>query len=349
MRILIIRLLGFGDVASILVPATRLVRCRYPDADIDVLTFEAGVQIMELVPEVKSILSVGRAQWPNELLPAVESFSKIGDVVISNGYDIVFNLDTWFMPCFLARLLKDIGLDVRGNFLRLSVGELFSRLEGGRLTQGYFSNVSVYLDSTFPNMSDWTRPWWRENPDTGYPDFYLGHCCGFDGPVDMGMDVEPDFEFAAAANGKRIVALSLSGSRRGKRYGRGEDLARALENAGYLVWGRFDGSVPLVKTLARLRVSDLLVGVPTSTQWLARSVGCPTLLIPGSLPPEILRPEACVDRVEPCQYCHQMACPLNLDFPCLDVSPFDIAAKAVDFLSIPGTNGLARGDSGPRL
>ena len=45
----------------------------------------------------------------------------------------------------------------------------------------------------------------------------------------------------------------------------------------------------------------------------------------------------------------QMRCPIGLDFPCLDVSPFDIAAKAVAFLSAPMTAGLARGDSGPRL
>ena len=52
MRILLVRLMGLGDVASILVPATYLYRERYPKAFITALTYEAGEEIMRLHPEV---------------------------------------------------------------------------------------------------------------------------------------------------------------------------------------------------------------------------------------------------------------------------------------------------------
>jgi ADP-heptose:LPS heptosyltransferase len=111
----------------------------------------------------------------------------------------------------------------------------------------------------------------------------------------------------------------MSGSSVAKQYRSAEALQAELVRAGHFVWSQFDGSLPMRSTLARLAATDLLVSVATSTQWLARLVGCPTLVLPGPLPPSVLGAEATVDRVSACQYCHQSHCPQKIDFACMDV------------------------------
>lgn len=335
MKILLIRMLGLGDVAAILVPAVRLVRARHPGAEIDVLTFDAGVDLMTMVPEVSSVLAVTRDQWPETLPQAVDSFLAVGETVLARGYDRIVNLDTWFMPCFLAQALKDHGAPVSGNHLKLPVADLYRRLRAGTLAQRDFSDPPHFLASTFPAMDEWFGRWWQAHPDIwGYPDFYLNHCCGLDGAVDHRIDVAADQAFRAAAGGRPIVALSLQGSKAAKRYKWPDELRRQLEDAGFHVWSQFDGSLPLAVTLARLKATDLLVSVATSTQWLARAVGCPSLIITGALPPVIPGAEASTPAVETCQYCCQTTCPRGLDFPCLDVPPENVAAQAVGFFRL---------------
>jgi len=67
-KILLMRMVGLGDVASILVPAVRLVQTDHPGATIDVLTHGPGVELMQLMPEVNAVLAVSPAQWPRDLL-----------------------------------------------------------------------------------------------------------------------------------------------------------------------------------------------------------------------------------------------------------------------------------------
>ena len=85
--------------------------------------------------------------------------------------------------------------------------------EGTRLAVD-FGKLDRLLDGrSFPDMTDWTVPWWNKYPDAGaYPDFYLRHCCGFAGDIDRSLSVEPDREFRAEAMGRKIIALSMSGS-----------------------------------------------------------------------------------------------------------------------------------------
>ncbi len=71
MKILIMRFLGLGDVASILLPAVKLIKQQTPDAEVDVLTFGAGIELMQMMPEVHAVLGVSQEQWPGELIPAV--------------------------------------------------------------------------------------------------------------------------------------------------------------------------------------------------------------------------------------------------------------------------------------
>lgn len=327
-------MMGLGDVASILVPALKLIREQHPGATTDVLTYEAGSQLMELMPEVNKVLAVSREQWPDDLGPAIQSFINIAEVVAVQQYDLIINLDTWFMPCFLARLMQDSGLPVEGNYLNQPVEAFFNELNNNTLTQNYFSEPQRYLDSSFPHMQDWLLPWWEKYSDAGgYPEFYLRHCCGFDGELDVALPIAADETFKQAAGGKPIIALSMSGSKPSKQYRQREQLVQLLEQAGYYVWGQFDGSLPMEVTLGRLKVTDLLITVPTSTQWLARLVGCPSLMISGPLPPVVLDAEIVVDRVVKCQYCYQTTCPENIDFACMNVAPQHLMDKVRQYFA----------------
>lgn len=335
MKTLIIRMSGFGDVAAILIPAVKLIRYQQPQSSIDVLTYSAGNELMALVPGVDSILAITPEQWPNDLHRAVQSFMDIAETVISKQYDQIINLDTWFMPCFLARILKDLGVELKGNYINLSIDDFFRKLNTNQLTQKYF-NSTDFLDSSFPNMHDWTIPWWDKYPDAGsYPEFYLHHCCGFDGHIDISLAIDLDFNFKLQAGGQKIIALSMSGSKASKQYKFVRQLKALLEDAGYFVWSQFDGSAALQITLGRLKASNLLITVPTSTQWLAKLVGCPSLLIPGPLPPSVLGAELVVDRMTDCQYCFQNHCPINLNFDCMDTPPERILTQVSAYFSTP--------------
>lgn len=333
MKILLIRLMGLGDVASILIPAVKLVRQQYPQATTDVMTYAAGVELMNLMPEVNAILEVKPEQWPNDFNEAIPHFMQIAEVVIGQQYDLVINFDTWFMPCFLARVLKDAGLKVQGNFINQSVEHLFANMYKKALTQHYFSDAGQFLASTFPHMHDWLKTWWNDKFEVknGYPEFYLNHCCGFKHAIDISLEISADEELKQKANGKKIIALSMQGSKVSKQYPFQQTLTKYLQLQGYYVWGEFDGSVPMQTTLARLKSTDLLITVPTSTQWLAKLVGCPSLMISGPLMPKILGAEIAVNKTMKCQYCCQTTCAENLNFACMAVPPQDILFKVEDF------------------
>lgn len=326
MRILVIRLLGLGDVASILVPAVRYLRQRHPGADVDVLTFGPGVELMALVPEVRDVLAVGKEQWPEDIHAAIAHFLGVAQLVAGRNYDRIVNLDTWFMPCLLARFLRDAGAPVEGNVINLPAAVFLELLRVRALDGRYFLSPGNYLESSYPGMADWTTPWWDRFPDApAYPEFFLRHACGFTGALSTRLDVGIDSAWRGQAGARRIIALSLSGSRRSKQYRHGAQLRRALEDAGHFVWSGFDGSVPMRATLQRLAATDLLVTVPTSAQWLGRLVGCPSLLIPGPLPPSVLGAQWHVARRRQCQYCYQNECAMQVDFDCLDVPAPEVA------------------------
>jgi len=327
-RILLIRMMGLGDVAAILVPAVRLIRRRHPAARIDVMTFEAGTQIMERVAEVTDILSVTRAQWPDPLPEAMRSAAALAEQIARRGYDRVINFDTWFFPCFLARLVMEAGIPVEGNYARLPTRDFLAALAAGQLTQAYFGDQGGHAASSFPHMADWVLPWWPRFPDwPAYPHFFLGHCCGLDGALDFSLPATPDPAVCAAAGGQPVVALCLTG--RKLRYPSAEPLVAGLERAGIRVWsGGFAPGVPIGTALDGLKACDLLISVVTSAQWLANAVGCPTLLIPGPLAPRHLGVEAAAAPVIDCQYCGETVCPRGLDFPCLAVPPEALVARA---------------------
>jgi len=322
-KILITRLAGLGDVASILIPAVRLIRAQEPDAVIDVLTYGAGIELMSLCKDVDDVLGVRQEQWPRDLAPATQSFLNIAQVIAARGYDRILCLDTWFMPCFLAQVLIDIGLNVEGNHLDRPVNDFFTALHAGTLPADYFG--TAFMASSYPRMKDWLRTWWlTPQPHANYPEYYLIHCCGLCDAIEPGLPIEPDAAFRSAAAGRPIIAVSFRGTTAIKHYKQADALTRLLREAGYHVWTGFDGSLPMGTTLARLASTDLLVTVATSTQWLARLAGCPSLMLPGAMHPAILGAEHTMGQTVDCQYCCQRGCPAGRDYACMDVPAQDV-------------------------
>jgi len=345
MKLLLIRMLGLGDVAAIAIPAARILRRHYPQAELHVLTYAAGGELMALVEQVDKVITVPASAWPNDLEPGLNSFAAIANDIVATGYDLVYNLDTWFLPCFLARLLRDSGMRLRGNYLQCSTRELLEQVRGGTLTQEYASWPKHYLRSTFANMHVWTNTaWWQTYPNAGaYPQFYLQHCCGFRQHLDMRLPIGADPQLRAEAANRPIIALAASARTRNRQYPHAQALTKLLTDAGCLVWSQFDGSLPLPQSLARLRVSDLLISVASAPQWLAATVDCPTLLIPGPVPPQVLQAQLTVAAHLDCQFCLQENCVADRDFACMNVPPEQIAAQALTFvhnICSPAAGGL---------
>lgn len=330
-KILITRLAGLGDVASILIPAVHLIRKQEPDAIIDVLTYGAGIELMSLCPDVSNVLGITQEQWPRDLIPATQSFLNIAKIIAPRGYDRIICLDTWFMPCFLAQVLIDIGLTVEGNHLDRPVNDFFAALHAGELTKDYFD--TAFMRSSYPRMDDWLHPWWLQTqPYPHYPAYYLLHCCGLGSAIDISLPIEPDTAFKEAAKGHPIVAVSFHGTTAIKQYKQADALTRLLQEAGYHVWTGFDGSLPMRTSLGRLAATDLLVTVATSTQWLARLVGCPSLMLPGAMHPAIMGAEHTIGQTVDCQYCCQRGCPAKRNYACMDIPEKDIMAKVQQIL-----------------
>lgn len=329
-RILAVRMLGLGDVASIGLPAARLLRARHPDAELVFLSHGPGVELLRLCDEVDDVVGLPGDAWPADFWDGVRAFGRLGQELAQRGFDAVWQLDTWFLPCFLGQLFREAGVAFHGNHLRWSMRDTLLGAKAGTLGPRELENAQAYLASTFPCIDDWLRPWWLDAPDAGpYPDYYLRHVCGFPDELATRLAIEPDPALRAAAGDRPLVALAPDARTAARRYPHGAALQRALEAQGLHVWTGFDGSVPLRTTLARLAASDLLVTVASAPQWLARLVACPTLVIPGFVPPETLGADATVPKVVDCQYCMKSSCPEGRDFACMDVPVALVVESAI--------------------
>ena len=332
MKILIIRLLGLGDVASILIPAARMIKAENPSNTVDVLTYAAGVELADLCPEIRDVLAVEKEQWPDDPVKAITSFSSIAFFLTQREYDQIYCIDTWFMPCFLATYLKEIGLNVRGNFISKGTQEITQSVISGAADPSYFKE-SNFLESTFKNMDSWKGEWWNTFTEyENYARFFLLHCCSLQGKYDLTLKVDPDEALSAIASDQKIIAVNHTGSGKNKDYKNYRELVDSLERSGFYVWSRFDGSQPLLKTLRMLHATDLVVTVATSTQWLAQAVGTASLVIPGCLPSNVLGAELCVKNTLKCQYCVDEPRFENQDYECMKVEPALLVNSCLDYL-----------------
>lgn len=334
MKILLIRLMGLGDVASILIPAAYIYRQLYPSASITALSYQAGEELMRLHPEVDDVIGIGKAEWPDDLMPAVKQFMRLGESIAAQQFDLIVNLDTWFMPCFMTRALRDTGFETEGNYLKQGVESFLQIALKGEITQTFFERPGEYMESTFPRMAKWHQPWWKQAPATSYPDFYLRTCCDFDQDLRIELPCERDSTLLKEADGRPIVALSTQGRAGYKNYRHSDELVSLLDSNGVFCWSQFDGSLPMRTTLNRLHTSKLLITVPTSTQWLGRLAGCPSLMLPGPMSPALLGTEYSAPRRTHCQYCyHEKDCPEKRDFECMESDPKALANQVLKILS----------------
>lgn len=93
------------------------------------------------------------------------------------------------------------------------------------------------------------------------------------------------------ATKQKVIALATEARTAERSYPDGKALQKLLEKAGFYVWSGFDGSQPMRKTLSMLKSSDLLITVPSAPQWLATTVGCPSLVVVGEVDARTLMPD----------------------------------------------------------
>lgn len=297
-KILIIRMLGLGDVTCIGIPALRFIQQRNPDAEIHFLTFAAGKEIIQLAEPKVKVIGLEKADWPDNIVYAMETFLGLAEDIVGVGYQQIINLDTWFMPCFLARFLKDAGEPVTGNLMSISVTDLVEQFQTQTLKPEYVNEPAAYMQSTWFSMHRWNTLWWESGlaPDGGYPEFYLRTCCGFSEiKLDMHIEVISDPRLSKIRANQKVVALACDARTQERNYPYANDLKKLLNAKGIHVWSGFDGKVPVKQTLAQLASTDLLITVPSAPQWLAAAVDCPSLVITGNVDPRTLMPDFATD------------------------------------------------------
>lgn len=298
-KILLIRMLGLGDVTCIGVPALRFVRSRFPDAELTFLTFGVGEEVIQLAEPSVEVISLKQGEWPENIVHAMQSFLALAEVIVSREFTQIINLDTWFMPCFLSRFLKDAGEPVVGNVMSMPVAQLLSEFQSQTLSPDYVNNPENYMQSSWLSMHQWHTRWWESPsaPDGGYPEFYLKRCCSFaDCDMDMSIDVVADTSLKSC--GKPVISLNTQARTAERGYPFTDELIKALEAEGFVAWTGFDGSISMQQTLAQLKSSDLLITVPSAPQWLAHAVNTPSLVISGMVDPRTLMPDYATDMSE---------------------------------------------------
>ncbi|GAC24904.1 hypothetical protein GMES_2609 [Paraglaciecola mesophila KMM 241] len=313
-RILLIRMLSVKDAATIGVAALRHFQTKFPDSHIDFLTFGAGADIIHLVdPNVETITLPAHA-WPNDLLVAIEAFLGLAETIIPNEYTQIVNLDTAFMPCFLARFLHDAGESVAGNMLNISVQTLLNQFQDQTLQPDFVQSTERYMQSTFHGMTRLQSQWWNTQQfDAGYTEFYLRECCGFkDIDIDVSLSIESIrntkslstecalSESRSEQTTAKKISLCLADAHDGYAYPYICELKEMLELKGFQVWTNGSKERRLMETLNNVAGADLVITKPGESQWYGKAVGCSTLLISASESPLISMPDYATDQTARC-------------------------------------------------
>lgn len=316
-RILLIRMLSVKDTATIGAAALRHFRQTFPHSHIDFLTFGDGVDIIKMIDPDITIFSLPAHAWPNDLLVAIEAFLGLAEKIIPNQYSQIVNLDTAFMPCFLARFLHDAGENVAGNMLNISVHSLFSQFKEQSLKPDFVQSTEYYMQSSFSGMSRLHSRWWdtQQQFDAGFTEFYLRECCGF---RNIDIDTSIPTEHLPAANSPiysndkgnsavqapteraKTIALCLADAHDGYAYPYVLELQHLREAKGYRVWTNAHSKLPLLQMLSKVSAADLVVNKPGESQWYGAAVGCLTLLISASESPLLSMPDYATEQTERC-------------------------------------------------
>jgi ADP-heptose:LPS heptosyltransferase len=302
-KVLLIRMLSSGDVCAIGLPVLRYFQKTLPDAEIHFLTFGDGAELINLAEPNVQVKHLTQEQWPDDFFLAMESFLGLAEEIIGETYSQIVNLDTTFMPCFLARFLADAGEPVSGNYLNMSVQKLLQQVQDKSLQADYVNSTQAFMASSFANMHKWHGRWWQFDTEYegGYPEFYLTKCCGLvNDKLDQSIVFSADKRLVKKAKTNKVIALCLSQSDDGYLYPYTDRLKKRLEQKGFAVWSDYDAKQDIRSLLKMLSASDLMVCKPSGYRWYAQSVDCATLMISGVSEPALLMPEFATDPVLPC-------------------------------------------------
>ena len=302
-KVLLIRMLSSADVCAIGLPVLRYFQKNNPQAEIHFLTFGDGAELIKLAEPSVLVKNVTKEQWPDEFFLAMESFLGLAEEIIGETYSQIVNLDTSFMPCFLARFLADAGEPVSGNYLNMSVQQLLQQFQDKSLQAEYVNSPQAFMASSFVNMHKWYGRWWQFDVEGegGYPEFYLSKCCGLVvDKLDQAINVGVDKRLAKKAKSNKVIGLCFGQSDDGYLYPHTERLKKLLEQKGCVVWTDQETKGNIRSLLKMLAATDLMVCKPSGHRWYAQAVECPTLLISGDSEPALLMPEFATDPVSPC-------------------------------------------------
>ena len=302
-KVLLIRMLSSADVCAIGLPVLRYFQKNNPQAEIHFLTFGDGAELIRLAEPNVVIHHVTQQQWPDNFFLAMESFLGLAEEIVGENYSQIINLDTTFMPCFLARFLADAGEPVSGNYLNMSVQQLIQQFQDKSLQAEYVNSPQAFMASSFVNMHKWFGRWWQYDAEYegGYPEFYLTKCCGLVvDKLDQAINVGVDKRLVKKAKSNKVIGLCFGQSDDGYLYPHTERLKKLLEQKGFVVWTEQETKGNIRSLLKMLAATDLMVCKPSGHRWYAQAVDCATLLVSGNSEPALLMPEFATDPVSPC-------------------------------------------------
>ena len=302
-KVLLIRMLSSADVCAIGLPVLRYFQKNNPQAEIHFLTFGDGAELIRLAEPNVVIHHVTQQQWPDNFFLAMESFLGLAEEIVGENYSQIINLDTTFMPCFLARFLADAGEPVSGNYLNMSVQQLIQQFQDESLQAEYVNSPQAFMASSFVNMHKWFGRWWQYDAEYegGYPEFYLTKCCGLVvDKLDQAINVGVDKRLVKKAKSNKVIGLCFGQSDDGYLYPHTERLKKLLEQKGFVVWTEQETKGNIRSLLKMLAATDLMVCKPSGHRWYAQAVDCATLLVSGNSEPALLMPEFATDPVSPC-------------------------------------------------
>lgn len=298
-KILLIRMLSIKDTATIGVAALRHFQDKFPDGQIDFLTFGDGAEIIRLAAPEINVFTLPDNAWPHDLLVSMQAFLGLAEDIIPQEYNQIVNLDTAFMPCFLARFLRDAGEQVVGNILNISIQTLIDKFHDKSLQPEYVQSTDRYMQSTFSGMTRLASRWWEGeySPDGGFTEFYLRTCCGLND-----INIRTNLSISAPAKDKRhkVIGLCLADAHDGYAYPYVSELIFQLEARGFVVWSNTSDRYSLPEILMKVAGSDLVVTKAGESQWYGGAVGCETLLISAGGSPLFVMPDYATDQTARC-------------------------------------------------
>ena len=68
-----------------------------------------GAELLRIAEPNVEVLTLENNLWPDDILLAIESFLGMAETIVTIEFDSIINLDTAFMPCFLARFFERCG------------------------------------------------------------------------------------------------------------------------------------------------------------------------------------------------------------------------------------------------